>query len=159
MGKPVFFGELSPLGRQKQVRFILTVYFSTASNARSSRGCPGSQSVLPTAGCHDRDQLVVLIAEPLGRRPNRCLTGSGFHSCNPAAHVPAAVVNVPTDQQTRRGWSGEKRRPICGERRSLPLSHPSPPLLPDLPSPSLPAQGGEGGRERCSTIVWVAGFQ
>jgi len=36
-----------------------------------------------------------------------------------------------------------------------PLAGPSPPLLPDLPSPSLPAQGGEGARERCSIMVSV----
>ena len=30
-----------------------------------------------------------------------------------------------------------------------PLAGPSPPLLPDLPSPSLPAQGGEGMLNQC----------
>jgi hypothetical protein len=33
---------------------------------------------------------------------------------------------------------------------------PSPPLLPDRPSPSLPAQGSEWAGTDCSTIVWVA---
>jgi hypothetical protein len=41
------------------------------------------------------------------------------------------------------------------QRDRVALGYPSLRLLPDLPSPSLPAQGGEGGRERCSTIVSV----
>jgi hypothetical protein len=36
-----------------------------------------------------------------------------------------------------------KRRPLRGGEQIAPIT-PSPPLLPDLPSPSLPAQEGEG---------------
>ena len=45
---------------------------------------------------------------------------------------------------------GEKGDPPARGHRSPPLAGPSPPLLPDLPSPSLPAQGGEGHKERCA---------
>jgi hypothetical protein len=60
----------------------------------------------------------------------------------------------PLDAPTPPRWC----KPLRGNIRLPPLAGPSPPLLPDLPSPSLSAQGGEGARERCSTIVWVAGF-
>ena len=58
---------------------------------------------------------------------------------------------VATD---KAGGGRLKKGPICAAgHRLLPPSHPSPPLLPDLPSPSLLAQEGEGAREWWSTIV------
>jgi hypothetical protein len=61
----------------------------------------------------------------------------------------ALVASLKSLQRTRPGWSDEKETHLRGgERRLPPLAGPSPPLLPDLPSPSLPAQGGEGARER-----------
>jgi hypothetical protein len=53
----------------------------------------------------------------------------------------------------KAGVVAEKGNPPARGRRLPPLAGPSPPLLPDLPSPSLPAQGDEGGRERCSSIA------
>ena len=58
---------------------------------------------------------------------------------------------VATD---KAGGGRLKKGPICAAgHRLLPPSHPSPPLLPDLPSPSLLAQEGERAREWWSTIV------
>src|SRR5258708_36255616 len=59
----------------------------------------------------------------------------------------ALLASLKSLQQTRRGWSGEKRRPICGERRSLPLSplrHPCYPINPRHPY----GPRARGGRER-----------
>jgi len=54
----------------------------------------------------------------------------------------------------KAGGGRLKKGPICAAgHRLLPPSHPSPPLLPDLPSPSLLAQEGERAREWWSTIV------
>jgi hypothetical protein len=64
----------------------------------------------------------------------------------------ALVASLKSLQQASRGWSGEKRRLICAEDvDGCPSRALRDPCCPDLPSPSLPAQGPKGARERCST--------
>jgi hypothetical protein len=64
-------------------------------------------------------------------------------------HRECSGPHAPAQPEARAARSGARKH------QSPPLAGPSPPLLPDRPSPALPAQGHEGGRERCSTIVSV----
>jgi hypothetical protein len=65
------------------------------------------------------------------------------------------VTSLKSLQQTRLGRSAEKGDPPAGDTDCWPSLALRDPWPPDPPSPSLPAQGGEGARERCSTIVSV----
>jgi hypothetical protein len=58
----------------------------------------------------------------------------------------ASVASLKLLQRTRRGGRLKKETRLRGGHRLPPLAGPSPPLLPDLPSPSLPAQGGRRGQ-------------
>jgi hypothetical protein len=87
-----------------------------------------------------------------------CCFGMATPVLSVEEEAAALLASLKSLQQARPGWSTEKGEPSARGHRLPPFTGPSPPLLPDLPSPTLPAQGGEAAGERCSTIVWVAKF-